>query len=437
MRVSKSVFGLALLTPLATVIALQVGGCSGDSNPSQTGGSAGTAGSGQGGATATGTETGGAGVGGDIGIGGGQGTGGLDQDAACVATSAEATLQKKPVDIIFIIDNSGSMGDNIEAVQNNINDNFAAIIGASMIDYRVIMVSEHGSVGAESICIKAPLSSTSCSPVPAQPGENPPIFYQYSIPIGSHNSWCQAMNGYDGTLPDQFGLAAGGWKQWLRKEAFKVFVEVTDDGVTCSRNGTTFDDNDNLADGEAVGAVFDTALLALDPEQFGDAQKRNYVWHSIVGLVENDPATAVYAPADPLIKGVCNTAVAPGTAYQAVSVLTGGLRFPICQFASYDLVFQEIAKGVIEGAQVACEFPVPEAPSGEEIDLETVVIAYTPGDGGNTQKLKQVAGAAACMPSSFYIEAGIIKLCAEACALVQADDKAKVDILFGCKEDVQ
>jgi len=434
MRVWKSVFGLALMLPLGTAIA-QASGCSADAD--QTTGSG--AGAAQGSTTGGGAESGvggaGGGVGGGIGVGG-QGTGGLSPDAACVATSAEATLLKKPVDIIFIIDNSGSMGDNIQSVQNNINANFAAIIGASMIDYRVIMISQHGSLGSESICVKAPLSTTECNPVPAAPGQNPPIFYQYSVSIGSHNSLCQALNGYGGTLADEYNLAPGGWKEWLRKEAFKVFVEVTDDGATCLFDGKNFDDNDNIADGETTGQALDTALLALDPEQFGDAQKRNYVWHSIIGLAENDPPTAVYAPADPLVAGVCDTAVASGTAYQALSVLTGGLRFPICEFASYDLVFQEIAKGVIEGAKVACEFPVPEPPAGETIDLETVVIAYTPGDGGMTTQMKQVTNAAACKPASFYIEAGTITLCPEACALVQADNAAKVDILFGCKQDV-
>jgi hypothetical protein len=439
MRMRNSGLGLALLFPFALALGLGAGGCGSDPQSSASGGAGGP------GANGSGTAGGGAGVGAGAGQGGigGMGVGGIgagDQGsggmAACVATTAEATLEKKPVDIIFLIDNSGSMGDNITSVQKNINDNFAAIIAASGVDYRVIMISEHGPVGEESICIKAPLSSTDCNPVPAEPGQNDPIFFQYSIPISSHDSWCKAIEGYDGTLPDQFGLAPTGWSQWLRKEAFKVFVEITDDNVSCSLNGTTLKDNNKATDGETTAAAFDSALLAIGPDQFGDAAKRNYVWHSIIGLVENDPATAVYAPGDPIITGVCDTAVHPGTGYQALSITTGGLRFPICQFASYDLVFQEIAKGVIDGAKVACEFPVPEAPAGDTIDLETVVLNYTPGGMGDAQKMKQVAGAAACMPSSFYIEGDLIKLCPDTCAIVQKDGKAKIEIAFGCKQDI-
>src|SRR6185369_13438896 len=61
------------------------------------------------------------------------------QDGSCVQVQSEAKLVKSPVDIIFVIDNSGSMSDEIQAVQDNINKNFAQIIAASNIDYHIIM----------------------------------------------------------------------------------------------------------------------------------------------------------------------------------------------------------------------------------------------------------------------------------------------------------
>src|SRR5204862_534573 len=48
----------------------------------------------------------------------------FNRDAACAHVMAAATLAKKPVDIVLVIDNSGSMTDKIIAVQNNINTNF-------------------------------------------------------------------------------------------------------------------------------------------------------------------------------------------------------------------------------------------------------------------------------------------------------------------------
>ena len=424
----------ALALPIVSLaLAAPAAACSGGSDDAS-----GSAGRGAGAGVGTGTAQGGTGTGGDIGFDGGPGDSGLDPDSACAATSAEATLVKKPVDIVFVIDNSGSMGDNIVSVQNNINDNFASIIAASGIDYRVIMLSEHGeAIGPESICVKAPLSATDCNPVPPQPANNPPFFFHYSYPVLSHDSWCRILDTFDGSQPDQYGLAPMGWSEWLRPDSFKVFVEVTDDDVQCSTvtlpQNLSFNDASTQAGGTSAAQAFDAALLAMSPAHFGDAANRNYMWQSIIGLSENNPATAAWQPADPIVLTNCGTAVSPGTGYQALSAMTGGLRFPICQFASFDVVFQAIAEGVIQGAKVECSFPVPDPPPGETIDLSTVVVQYSPGDMSPAQSLQQVASAAECGPGKFYIAAGTIELCPDACALVQSDDAAKISILYGCE----
>ena len=103
--------------------------------------------------------------------GNGNGDGGIDRDAACGDVRAQATLAKSPVDVIFVVDNSGSMTLEIQSVEKNINQSFAAIIAASGLDYRVILISNHGSASADqSICISAPLASNaSCTPPPAKP----------------------------------------------------------------------------------------------------------------------------------------------------------------------------------------------------------------------------------------------------------------------------
>ena len=88
---------------------------------------------------------------------------------ACGTQEAEAELVAKPVDIIITIDNSGSMGEEIAGVQSNINVNFAQIIEASGLDYRVIMVSRFGNDSGEDVCIEAPLSGIpqgGCEPPP-------------------------------------------------------------------------------------------------------------------------------------------------------------------------------------------------------------------------------------------------------------------------------
>jgi hypothetical protein len=353
----------------------------------------------------------------------GQGGSGIDPDSACVAQSAEATLLKKPVDIIFIIDNSGSMTGEIIAVQNNINKNFAQIIEDSGLDYRVIMLARHGSATSnQSICVSTPLSGANCtctapngpcSNVPAQP-VNTDKFFHYSIGIGSTNSLTQATATY--AKKDGFGLAPKGWRGWLRKEALKVFVEITDDNQS---GGTAYQ-------------TFDSTLLGYPEGHFGTAEKRNYIFHSIIGIQAN-PDSVFWPPEAPLQSATCGSgAVNAGTQYQHLSKLTGGLRFPICNNSSFDVVFQTIAKGVVEGSLIECEFSVPPAPDGQVIDPSTIVINYTPGNGGAEEKFGQVQEEGSCDGKSFYIKDNKINLCPQVCGQVQGDTKAKLQLLYGC-----
>lgn len=346
---------------------------------------------------------------------------GRNRDAACASVKAEASLSKKPVDIIFIIDNSGSMADEALAVNNNINTNFASIIEKSGLDYRVIMVTRHGLYNGaltKAICVTKPLSTAaSCTPPPAQPGINPPKFYHYSRQIESNDSFQRLLNTYNGTEKDEFNLAPMGWSQWLRKDALKVFVEITDD------------------ESGMVETNFDTQLLAKTPQMFGDAMNRNYVWHSIAGFKENNPPTKPWGPADPVQTALCTKgggAVAAGTRYQNLSIKTGGLRFPICEHDSFDAVFNNIAMGVISGAKVACDFPMPAPPPNESIDPSSVLVEYTPMGTGAPTTFKQVPNLAQCLPNSFYIDMDRIYMCPETCKAVQQDNMAKLNILFDC-----
>ena len=413
---------------LATVAAFTACSATDDPDPAQT--STGTPTSGTGASSGEGGTGSGAtgGTGGGLVVDGGR-DGDLTPDAACASVTDQAELTVQPIDVVFIVDNSGSMWDDIAAVQSNINGNFANLIQAAGVDYRVIVISlRKWSDTASQICIEAPLSSTpSCNPAPDESGNNPPIFFHYSTEIHSKDSVCALFDTYDGAvLVDDFGEM--GWSQWLRPQAFKIFVEMSDDGIECG----TYDDADNVAQGTSAAAAFDSDLLALDPAQFGDAVTRRYVWHSIVGMPANAQPGDPYLPGDPIVLGTCDTGATPGTGYQGLSILTGGLRFPICEHASYAPVFQAIADAAIDIA-IECSFPLPEAPVGESIDLDTLEVEYTPGDGSGKQTFGQVAGPGSCTPGSFYLANGIVTICPAACDVVQADGKAVVSVLYDCE----
>lgn len=356
-------------------------------------------------------------------------------DPGCATQEAQAAAVTRPVDIIFVIDNSGSMAGEIAEVQKQLNDNFANLIEASKIDYRVIMVTKHGVNSSQDVCVSAPLSGTNCNPVPAQPVETA-RFFHHSQNIESWDSLCFLLSKFD--TPDQFNLHPGGYKDLLRKEAFKTFVVITDDDVNCSVNvnggNKSFNDKNTAADATTAADAWDTELLKLSPEQFGTAAKRNYVFHSIVATADKDPnnKALAYQPNDPISTSNCSPGSSgPGTGYQALSKKTGGLRYPTCG-VNYTTVFQEMAKGVIDGARLSCEYAMPAPPPGEQIDPATAVARYTSGSGA-TKDFDQVASADQCAADKFYIEGDRIKLCPATCDAVQADTKANVKLLFACK----
>ena len=363
----------------------------------------------------TGARSGGGGRdGGAIGDGG-TASGGDGGERGCVGVTASAQVVRNKADILFVIDNSPSMGDEIHAVETNLNNNFAAIVAAGALDYRVIMISQYGSWLEDAICIGPPLGGQStCLGLPPPIGSGPAntaTFFHYSNDINSTNSLVELLRTYDVT--DEYGLAPGGWSTWLRPDALKILVEITDDE-------SQLDEVD-----------FDTQLLARSPLHSGTASHRNYIFYAIVGLGANTPATQPWLPTDPVQSSVCPTAVNSGARYQRLSILTGGQRFPLCELTSYDAIFHQIADGVLQLAEVPCEFTPPEPPAGQTVDPATVIVTFTSST-GTPQRFVQVADATACAPGSFYLSADKVVLCPDACTTVKADPMAKVDLTFDC-----
>jgi cysteine-rich repeat protein len=356
--------------------------------------------------------------------------------SACGNQSIMAELTPLPVDVIMVIDNSGSMTEEIQAVQNNINTNFAKILDAAGVDYRVIVLSRHGKLSDQSVCIEAPLSG-----VPMGGCANPPVqpafaarFFHYSREIASTDPWCRILGTVDGDEDDEFGLAVDGWQQWLRPDSFKTFVELSDDRAQCNLGNVIYADTNTFAGSTAAAAKFDAALRALLPQHFGDSpQNRNYRWHSIIGLAYNNPPDAPYQPKDPFVTSKCPEGVNPGYGHQALSILTDGTRFPLCNTASYDAVFQTIADDVIGSAKLACEYDVPEAPEDKVLDKDSVSVTFTPMGMGMPIEFDKVDGPGDCDADSFYLAGDKVILCPEACDSIQGNDGASIAVEFSCE----
>ena len=87
--------------------------------------------------------------------------------------SAEVSVSASS-DVIFVLDTSASMSDELSSLQNEIN-NFAASLAAANIDYRIIVLSD-----SSAFCPPAPLGSGTC---PAS--DNAPNYYQINYTVNS------------------------------------------------------------------------------------------------------------------------------------------------------------------------------------------------------------------------------------------------------------
>ncbi len=265
-----------------------------------------------------------------------------------------------PADIIVVVDNSGSMSAQIGSVVARINADFAAILDDAAIDYRVIVISRHGPIGLDAnscddhgICIGEGLAGDICDP------DGPPKltdrFKHYSICIDSDDSFRKLAASFDRSPPGWAGRfqpssyfnsrrqpvalddAPDGWSEWLRRDATRTFLFITDD------------------DSNEPDERFKAWMYSKDPSFFGTETNPNWVAHSILGLDENEPPTAPWQPSDALVFGECELpgvgrGHGAGEDYQRLSRDSGGLRFPICQNANFDVIFQAVATDIVSSS---------------------------------------------------------------------------------------
>ncbi len=305
-------------------------------------------------------------------------------EGTCAATTVTAT--KPPVDIIFAVDQSTSMDNEITKVKQNINA-FAQAIGTSGLDYQVIMLAAKS--GSRSICVAEPLAGPGCS-------DNGSKFHAVDRYVGSHSAMGVIVDSYDKS-----------WKQWARPAALKAFVVITDD------------------ESDMTTEAFDAALLAMPGGTFGTQGARNYVYNSVCGWKEG---TAV--PGGTKCPGTADA----GRRHQGASLLSGGIVESVCK-ADYGAVLTSIAKKVTE--RLACEFAVPVASGSQAPDPTKVAVKLSAATAA-PKLLTPVTDVSKCaqVPDAWFYDDNTkptrIVLCKSTCDAAAALGNAKVDAQLGC-----
>lgn len=249
------------------------------------------------------------------------------------------------VDVVLIIDNSGSMDVGTEQAEDAL-PSFALGLEQGAVDYRLILISRHrtaGRVGSSeastSVCVAPPLSGLAACPAPRPAPTS--RFFQYSTKIDATDSFERVLEA--ASTPDPFELTSVGWLEWLRPGARVEFVEITDD------------------DSELAPEAFVSGLAELAPERFSPVVNApGFIFHSITGLATRTAANGgnVYRPDEPLqsarctrLEGSPNNA---GQTYQALSRATGGLRLPVCPSSALTARLNAIASDVAARNAIAC-----------------------------------------------------------------------------------
>ncbi|MEM9463222.1 MAG: hypothetical protein AAGF11_54275 [Myxococcota bacterium] len=258
-----------------------------------------------------------------------------DGGGACPVISVESEPMAVPSDIIIAVDTSGSMNQEAQDVQNNLNMFSQQIVDAG-VDARVVLISEGPGVGG--ICIEPPLGGGGC-PVT---DDNVPLFLHVDTYVGSTNAYDQIINTYP-----QYQMV-------LRPDAVKQLLIVTDDNSWMSPQ------------------QFDMGFVALDP-----ITHIGYTQHGIVSM-QNCPAAAQV-----------------GQAYMDLAMSTGGTVGDLC-LQDFQPVFDELATAVVDNA-VPCTYDLPTSGGGPQ-DPSTAEVDVDFGDGMGVEAVERVETLEDCDP---------------------------------------
>ncbi|MDD9934041.1 MAG: VWA domain-containing protein [Myxococcales bacterium] len=343
---------------------------------------------------------------------------------ACPSIARTATPDLGPADVVWIIDGSGSMLDEAERLQQNL-DSFTATISGAGVDTRVVLIAQLDLVPAASGL--------------AQSGNY--LFVQAMV--DSHNALDVLVTSYDA------------YASFLRPEAHVHFIVVTDDESQYMALGTAQDRASMFrAAMDGLLAAPHTIHTVSSPGAEGDPPCiPERVTQEVLDccltcfflcfdvppagcehLVDDNGAPLI----NPLSCGFLGGASRPGVTYYALAEMTGGVAASICA-EDWTHVFGALSDAVIESVPLPCAYPIPEPPPGMFFEREKVNVRFTPTgmDPDETAPLPAVQSAADCGDdSAWHYDSPDapteVLLCPASCDAVSSNRGGEMQIVFGC-----
>jgi hypothetical protein len=312
----------------------------------------------------------------------------------CESTAASASNVLLPLDIIWVIDGSPSMDNEIAIIEANMNA-FAESIGSSGLDYRVVLMGadhDHYDPSVQhsynGICIPPPLSGAA-----GCPDTNSERFLHIRRGVHSHDALSVAIDTYSE------------YQHFLRPDALTHFVAVTDDDTGYAAGD---DDFKNFIDG-ATSPGFPSGVT----------------FHSIVDLIGYEPNC--------FWDDSCSCGETRGQNYINLSEETGGMVHSLCE-EDWGPIFTTLQENVVIGTAMPCDYQIPVPDMGLEIDPEQTNVVLVSEDGQERETLFNVPDVSGCTEvAGWYFdtptEPTMVHLCPSACGAVSGT----VEIEFGCE----
>jgi hypothetical protein len=298
-------------------------------------------------------------------------------DDDCAQVTAVGSPVYAPIDIIWAIDTSGSMNEETAIVTEQLNA-FVEFIETSGLDVRVVMVADG------SVCVPPPLSgSAGC------PDTDSDRYLHVRSTVGSTDAYEVLLDAWDTYGP------------WLRREAIKHFVVVSDD------------------ESDRPFAYF--------REQLATRGLTYFVFHAIVSL-ESRPAGCTGVFSCEGCTGPHGDAEAEGRNYKVGAVATGGTQASICA-DDWSATFEGIGENVVSGAVLPCVYSIPDVGGGRLVAYDQVTVRL------NTSELSRHETSAGCTtaPGWYYDDNTAptkIFLCPGVCGA--GFEGVEAEIIFGC-----
>ncbi len=305
--------------------------------------------------------------------------------AGCSANTFRANTQVPQTDVIWAIDSSRSMSEELSEIETKFNQLATDLIQAQ-IDVRWTVITAAGTLQPPTVF-----------------AANPDAFQVLGRAVGPEQALQVLLSAY------------GEYSPRLRPGAALHFVAVSNN------------------DSSLAASAFESQMQALS--------NRVFRAHAIAS-----PPGSMYCPFGNCengqfdgCSGPFGNAVRNGNEYWALAASTGGEQLSIC-LDDWTSLFSRLSAAVANQPATSCDFRVPAV--GETFNAQKTNFIIRTAD-GNTQTVPFVDNATACTAAGWYFStdetttSSVITTCPATCDLIRSNPNAQIDVAIGCDRVLQ